>query len=172
MSRLSPEKESELGNLVQTRYEITSAETLDGDYNCIAWAAGRCDNAWWPMMGLTSYFWPLPVTSNAETVEIFIEAFRETLGYQNCDNPRLEPNVEKVAIFAVNNVVTHMARQLQDGRWTSKCGDWEDITHDLEAVSCGSNPGYGKVACILARPREQQSLQCLFPEEHKHTSFF
>ncbi len=65
---------------------------------------------------------------------------------------------EKIAIYVdTDGVPTHAARQLPDGSWTSKLGDWEDIQHQtLEALETGNDKahqelGYGKVAKIMRR---------------------
>lgn len=67
----------------------------------------------------------------------------------------LEAGIEKIAIYVdANGVPTHAARQLADGTWTSKLGEWEDIQHKtLEAMedSRGLGLGYGKVKLILKR---------------------
>ena len=81
-------------------------------------------------------------------------AFR-WLGYVRSDNSRLEPGFEKVALYADGGSPKHMARQLPDGKWTSKCGGAEDITHDtLDALeSFGPPPGghYGTPVLYLKR---------------------
>jgi hypothetical protein len=62
----------------------------------------------------------------------------------------LEPNFEKIALYAIGNIPTHAARQLGDGSWVSKLGALEDIQHaaffELEGAA------YGKVVCFLRRP--------------------
>ena len=63
-----------------------------------------------------------------ESVEAFTIAFGQ-LGYTTCEDGTLESGFEKVAIYEANNVVTHMARQLDTGMWTSKLGNGEDIEH-------------------------------------------
>jgi hypothetical protein len=60
----------------------------------------------------------------------------------------LEEGFDKVAIFANKDRVTHMARQLRSGRWTSKLGPLEDVEHDLHAVESKT---YGRVVKILKR---------------------
>jgi hypothetical protein len=69
----------------------------------------------------------------------------------------LEHGVEKVAIYVdCDGVPTHAARQLADGTWTSKLGEWEDIQHDtLEAMEDREDLGlgYGKVGLLLRRQR-------------------
>jgi hypothetical protein len=67
----------------------------------------------------------------------------------------MEAGFEKIAIYVDGDgVPTHAARQLSDGAWTSKLGEWEDIRHlTLEAMEDdGLGLGYGKVSLILKRP--------------------
>lgn len=61
----------------------------------------------------------------------------------------LEVGVERVALFAGSDgFPTHAARQLPNGRWTSKIGFLEDIEHDLYDLE-GSE--YGAVVRIMRR---------------------
>lgn len=133
--------------LSQTSYRVTSPATPE--YNCLAWAAGDDRQWWWPdAMG--QGYWPVDV-AREETLEAFEEAYR-TLGFSQCEDASLERGFEKVAIYANKLVPTHAARQLSDGRWTSKLGPLEDIDHDaLDAVE---GDWYGKVALVLKRPIE------------------
>jgi hypothetical protein len=73
------------------------------------------------------------------------------LGYFQCDNSRLEPYYEKVALYANGASPKHMARQLRDGTWTSKCGGAEDITHfTLDALeSYGPHPIKANYGCAV-----------------------
>ena len=129
--------------LQSTGYSITSPATPV--YNCIAWAAGVTDDWWWPdPMGVSA--WPLTVP-RMETMEAFLMAF-ESLGYSRCDDAALEPGFEKVALYALDGVPTHAARQLPSGRWTSKCGELEDIEHMLDGLT---GTWYGTVAHFLKR---------------------
>ncbi len=131
-------------NLRKTGYEITSKATPA--YNCIAWAAGVTDRPWWPIEQ-KPYYWPLK--PRIESLQSFVEAF-EQLGYEICSNSDLEPNLEKVAIYVdEDGEPTHMARQLTTGKWTSKCGDWEDISHTLEGLA---GEFYGEVSIFMKRP--------------------
>ena len=91
-----------------------------------------------------------------ETVEAFVSAYA-TLGYAKCEESSavLEAGFEKVAIYVdANGVPTHAAKQLPNGAWTSKLGEWEDIRHATpEAVEDDGalGLGYGKVAVFLKR---------------------
>ena len=69
--------------------------------------------------------------------------------YEPCDDGALEDGFEKVAIYALSFTVTHMARQLASGRWTSKLGELEDIEHETPAELEGDI--YGIVVQYMRR---------------------
>jgi hypothetical protein len=126
-------------------YEETSPQTCV--YNCIAWAAEDIQKWWWPS---PDSFWPLDSIED-ETVENFQSAFEITGGYAVCEDGHPEPGFEKIAIFASGQRVTHMARQLQSGVWTSKLGSGWDISHrSLAGVNCGE---YGEAVSFMRRPK-------------------
>ena len=126
-------------------FSITSPQTKA--YNCIAWAAGETHRFWWPDEMKTKY-WPKSVTRKP-TIEAFIEAFA-TLGYSVCDNEAPENGFEKIAIFAKPfGTPTHAARELGNGRWTSKLGNEHDIEHALRGLE---GDRYGKVKIFMKRP--------------------
>ena len=77
----------------------------------------------------------------------FRDAFA-TLGYVVCDDDRLEPGYEKIALFTLGGVPKHAARQLPNGRWVSKLGQSEDIEHSLHDLA---GAVYGSVALIMRR---------------------
>jgi hypothetical protein len=122
--------------------DATGRPPKPGAYNCIAWATNDPRNClwWWPH---PDAYWPF--RAREETVACFVKTFR-WLGYQVCKHSRRESAYEKVALYAIHKSrtpltppkrwqdfsdwePTHMARQLPDGTWTSKCGGNEDITH-------------------------------------------
>ncbi len=72
----------------------------------------------------------------------------ETFGYFPTADEALNTDFEKLAVMAVGDRATHMCRQLETGRWTSKLGCAEDIEHDLRALA---GPVYGSVTMILQR---------------------
>lgn len=86
----------------------------------------------------------------SQTVEALVAAY-ESLGFAMCDDSDVELGYEKVAIYGTpDGEFQHAARQLNDGHWTSKLGEWEDIEHNtLEALECQD---YGTVQRILRRP--------------------
>ncbi len=127
-------------HLSSTNHRLTSPPTTD--YNCIAWAAGDTTRWWQP-----SRFWPVPATDYGIAV---LEAAFVSLGYEPCESDGLEAGFEKVALYAESGFLyTHAARQLSDGRWTSKLGRGEDIEHDTPDVIAGGV--YGEVVQIMRR---------------------
>jgi hypothetical protein len=116
-------------------------------YNCIAWAAGDTTQWWWPRDPAEGYYWPAGV-ERAETLAAFVAVF-SLLGYAPCSTAEPETGYEKVVLFvAPDGTPTHAARQLPDGRWTSKLGRGEDIEHELQDI-CGAV--YGSVAQLMRR---------------------
>jgi len=135
----------------------TSPETIN--YNCIAWAMEEDFRWWWPdAMG--NYYWPEDVPRK-EVLDNFIRAFSK-FGYEKCSNGQLEVNYKKVAIYINDkNVPSHAARQLPNGRWTSKLGPSFDVEHDfingwndlvdiVGKYSFNTLP-YGKLGAILRK---------------------
>lgn len=59
-----------------------------------------------------------------------LEAAFKSRGFAECFDGTLESGFEKVALYGSAFMSTHAARQLPDGRWTSKLGKAEDIAHD------------------------------------------
>jgi hypothetical protein len=133
---------TEFPNLQESDYEKTSDFTIT--YNCFAWAAEEINHRWDP----NTYYWPKGVPREV-TMEAFIQAF-QTRGYEVCENPDLQEGYQKIAIYADRlGDPTHAARQLENGVWTSKLGDYEDIKHgSLECLR-----DYGTVAKYMRRPR-------------------
>lgn len=125
-------------------------------YNCIAWAAGEDHRRWWPhLRNPFLFYWPphLPrEPENQETLENFLRAF-EWKGYRRgCKNGKLKKGIEKVAIFTIAGIPKHAARQLESGRWTSKCGNAEDIQH--ETLFALEGHAYGTALVFLHRRRD------------------
>jgi hypothetical protein len=136
---------------------ITVKSPWDDDYQCIAWAECNTDRKSWPGDG---YAWPkgLPLADPPETAttDHFIPRF-SLLGYEPSGlDSSFALGYQKVAIYANDQGVTHMARQhLLGFGWLSKLGKMEDILHanleDLEGDMAVAAYGYGKVVMILRR---------------------
>jgi hypothetical protein len=123
-------------------HERVAASPPSWEYNCIAWAAGVTDS--W-----SGRYWPADVPRE-ESIAAFFAAFT-TLGYALGASPHLESDVEKVALFAVDDKPMHAARQLPSGLWTSKLGPAIDIEHATPDAIAGGV--YGEVVAILGRRR-------------------
>ena len=100
--------------LTRENHEITSPATVR--YNCIAWAARNTERWWQP-----GVFWPVDSSRDDHGIGNVVEAFR-SLGYEECDDGTLEAGFEKLALYGSAMMYTHAARQLPDGKWTSKLG--------------------------------------------------
>ncbi|MBI1902478.1 MAG: hypothetical protein HYS13_15355 [Planctomycetia bacterium] len=135
-------------NLSQSGFSVTSPASPE--YNCIAWAAEEQDRWWWPDTMGTGY-WPAGAPRE-EKLSAFIRAF-ELLGYRRCDHGEPEPGFAKIALYAIGNPPTHAARQLPDGRWTSKLGAQEDIAHALDGLA---GARYGDVVALLKHKAIEQ----------------
>ena len=120
-------------------------------YNCVAWAADRDTTKWWEPSGEPFDHWPdgIPYDYAFENYVLVFEA----RGYLKCEDAILEEGYEKVAIYkSKDGWFTHVARQLQNGKWTSKLGPQEDIEHSTPHGL--ESPGYGEVEVILKRKRD------------------
>lgn len=136
--------------LTQGNYSVTSPRSKR--YNCIAWAAANSGNWWWPGPNAEEEYWPSAV-ARVESLDAFREAFA-SFGYDVCQGEDFEPGFEKTAFFAdEKHIPQHAARQLPNGRWTSKLGLLEDIEHALRDLE---GPAYGTVVLVMKRPVEQR----------------
>lgn len=136
--------EESFPNLNLTNHRITSEATPS--YNCIAWASEETHRWWWPDP-YDQYYWPSNLPRE-QTLLVFIRAY-EGLGYTPCSNFGFEKDYRKVAIFAdQDGKPTHAARQLANGKWTSKLGQDVDIEHELNGVE---GPVYGTAVRVLKK---------------------
>ena len=132
--------------LTEDNFQITSPKSIK--YNCIAWAAGAMDRWWQP-----GVHWPIDSSRYDHGIGNLVEAFRSP-GYEECENETLEDGFEKLAFYGSGMMYTHAARQLSDGRWTSKLGQLEDIVHTtVDAISGGD---YGEVLQFMRRVRAKR----------------
>ncbi len=95
----------------------------------------------------------MPHDISIETVQRLFTA----KGFVASSNSDLEPNVEKLALFAIEAEFTHVARQLPDGAWTSKLGEDCDIEHELQALMTPPSSfalwRYGRITTYMRRRR-------------------
>lgn len=134
--------ESIFPNLQTGDWDITSEPDLR--YNCIAWAVGWTNRPWWPN---DFGFWPEGIPLE-ETIGAFVAALG-TVGFAICADSSVEEGFEKIAFFAKESIPKHAARQLPDGKWTSKLGQQHDITHSTPEAVAGDQ--YGSVVMFLKR---------------------
>ena len=124
-------------------YIVTSSKSEI--YNCIAWAVDDENNWWWPTVG---DYWPDNAPRD-HTIEAFVIAY-ETLGFSVCETGDIERDTDKIVIYADSDGPQHAAKQLKDGRWASKLGEFEDIIHAKpEDIECDL---YGAIAVYMKRP--------------------
>ncbi len=134
-------------NLTKTNYRITSP--CDGNYNCVAWVLGD-DTQWW--QANAGYYWPLDRIPDDEepSVDHVLRLFVDR-GFESCPTSKRSPDYDHVAIYSDGDRFTHIARQLEDGWWTSKIGPDEDIEHEtLEALE---GDFFGQVSVVMRRSK-------------------
>jgi hypothetical protein len=139
-------------NLAADGWKKTSQAT--SDYNCFAFALHDQDD-WYSPLPIWGYYWPADEVPRNTTLPTMIELFRCEGGFEPCQNGEYQEGFEKIALY-VNQAgnVTHVARQLDSGSWTSKLGNLADIEHPL--LSSLEDAGtksldYGRVARFLKR---------------------
>lgn len=153
MAPLKPHWDHDWPRLGTHNARLSSDETPD--YNCLAFAAGRTDEWWEPYVippEQPGIYWPAGVHPD-NRIEDWAAALA-TVGFEPCADGQAEPGFVKVALFGnEDGAATHAARQLRDGRWTSKLGSFEDIEHEDPAALAG--PLYGSVRMWLRRRRAE-----------------
>ena len=128
-----------------TALSITSP--IDFGYNCVAWALDRTDRWWQPAS--RHFFWPIEETE--ASLDVYLRMFGSQ-GFERCESGELEAPFAKVAIYvdAQGNFL-HVAKQLESGRWSSKCGGESDIAHSTAELLEGS--AYGRLLGYMKRPK-------------------
>jgi hypothetical protein len=135
-------------------------------YNCIAYAAGDETRKWEGYREI-GYYWP-EGAREGHTLDALRSAF-EQLDSAVCDSDAVESEYEKVALYVdKDGLGTHAAKQCEDGRWTSKLGNLEDIIHQTPQAVSGPEPAYGEVACFMKRRRAGETdVKEARPQEDK-----
>ena len=149
MTARLPHLESIFPDLAASGYSPKSEKS--GVYNCIAYAAGD-ESRKWVGYREVGYYWP-EGAKEGHTLDALVSAF-EQLGYAICDSDALESEYEKIALHVdKDGLWTNAAKQCEDGQWTSKLGNLEDIIHRTPQAVSGPDPAYGQVACFMKRWR-------------------
>ena len=129
-------------NITTQNYSKTSERTPV--YNCVAHAVGDYTQWWWPH---ENAYWP-PGCPLADSIDSFDMMF-SYLQYAVCEDGEFEQGFDKIALYALNGVPTHAARQVSQGRWSSKIGQYIDIEHAPDALE---GPRYGYVIKYYRKP--------------------
>lgn len=144
-------------------FDITSDATPD--YNCIAWAQGRNDCWMWPRTKANPYdldgigYWPDSDIHDSADVSLFIDAFMAE-GYEVCgQDTTSEDSYSKIALFVKDGTTEciHAARQTSDGTWTSKMGEYNDISHGSPQSLEGKH--YGQLYCVMKRKVKEENTK-------------
>lgn len=137
---------------------LTETSPSTKNYNCIAWAA-EDNTKRWDLDPYGIYYWPSTVPRR-KSIEAVASVF-ESIGYKTCDDESSELGFKKIAIYADSlDSPTHAARQLPNGKWTSKLGDFEDVEHQfvhvwesaLMQMRSFELSSYGKLVKIMKKP--------------------
>jgi hypothetical protein len=134
--------------LVGSDYSKTSE--VDPQYNCFAFAV-HDTRQYWQKIAVRGYYWPL---ERDDRIQDWVRAL-ELNNFKETDNWDLEAGFEKGSIYVLDGSPEHVARQLEDGKWVSKIGSYEDIMHaSLEALKGGE---YGEPRIVMKRKRPIRS---------------
>jgi len=125
-------------------FEITSDQTPN--YNCFAWAL-EDDSRWWSPMAVGGYYWP-PNCPTEWSVAAAIWILKN-LGFSLSDRTDYENGFHKIAIYTRQGDLTHLARQLPNGEWTSKIAGDEDIRHKNAELLEGKV--FGKISYVFKK---------------------
>lgn len=100
--------------LTATNYRVTSPAAPK--YNCVAWAAEDTEHWWQPGIFWLPADWPEDDDGLGALERVFL-----AMGYTDCAmDSSLESGFLKVALYGSSMDYTHAARQLPNGKWTSK----------------------------------------------------
>lgn len=128
--------------------------TFDLSYNCVGWAVDDTNRWWWPIRYENEY-WPFSVENSTPEVKNFDELFIQNAGaVVTNESPSryisVEPGFVKLALFTADfNHPTHIARQMDTGKWVSKLGGDELLEHELDELEGGY---YGTIKKIYKVP--------------------
>lgn len=128
----------------------------DRTYNCVAWLAGDTERWWEPSpVPVPGLYWPagLPTDPDRRAYDALFRSW----SYSRCTDGELEPGVEKLAIWFEGEAFKHVARQLENGWWTSKLGYWHDVSHRTLVAIMGSGAWEFSGAPIFMKRRRARS---------------
>ena len=131
-------------------------------YNCIGYAMGT--KAHFVALGrldrLPWCWWPHGVATNCSPKSL-IDAFA-FMGFVETDNPKVEADYDKVALYEKGGKWTHAARIEEDNKYHSKLGTEYDIIH--RAGDVFHEVDYGDIYAYMKRSvRDRALTQQLLP---------
>ena len=119
----------------------------DSSYNCVGWAMH--DKNLWDPLPSRIHIWPNGVSRDGR-LGSYVAMFQHE-GFEHCAKDAPRDGYEHIAIYVDRNAeFMHVARELPNGRWTSKLGGLNDITHDLDDLV---GTYYGNPTVYMRRPR-------------------
>jgi len=133
-------------SMSEENIKITSP--VSNKYNCIAWVYGRNDINYWPddFDMSDDYKWPDGI-KRGNNIDSFINLYK-SIGYEICKDGKLEQDYEKICIYEKDNLPKHAAKQIPNGNWSSKLGEYFDVEHTESALSGGR---YGDISIYMKR---------------------
>ena len=143
--------------LKQTQHAITSDS--DKNYNCVAWVLGKTKEFWTPFgliipASFPPYRWhsDVPQDGSLSSYKVLFQKF----GFSMAGDSKPERGYEKIALYEQDDKFTHVAKQVDESKWSSKLGDIEDIEHELKSLEKKGPLAYGRVACFMKRPKSRR----------------
>ncbi|WP_158080810.1 hypothetical protein [Pelomonas sp. KK5] len=129
---------------------LSITSPIDWKYNCVAWAVGL-NNTWLEPSPAGSW----PVAHAGSSIDAYAVMFNH-YGFVDAADGKKEKGLEKIVIYgdSAGNFL-HVARQLENGKWTSKLGGESDITHATPQTLAGKI--YGTPLKYMARPKQKAS---------------
>lgn len=120
-------------------------------YNCLAWAAGEDFRRW--DFGQRD-FWPGGVRKKWG-IAYLVHAYRKA-GFEVCETEgrTVDAMYDKIVLYMLGSEGTHAAKLLDNGCWSSKLGDREDIEHDTPEALMGN--AYGAPHVYMRRLKQWQ----------------
>ena len=121
-------------------FEYTSNQT--DDYNCVAWANEKDDD-----------FITIPYYNSNDCFNDMLEGYINyfiSFGFERTEYFEKDNKYTIIALYTKDeNQFMHVARLLENGKWTSKIGNWEDIEHTtLNSLSGGA---YGEPTVFMRK---------------------
>jgi len=96
------------------------------------------------------WLWPTEVPADLRLSTLV--SMLAKYGFERCFTGELDPTLSKIALYGGGEHVTHAARQLESGRWTSKRGIFgDDIEHDTADAIAGGE--YFEILAYFQRPK-------------------